>query len=283
MTKLNKRSAGSDLRNCKQKAIFTLIELLVVIAIIAILASMLLPALNKAREKAKAISCVSNMKTITLCTNMYSQDYDSYIVPAATGPRNSEGANAASWDDLLGMGYDGRKLTNSVGPANSVYYEWTKGSPGATELYRCPSDPILNLVGTNDCPRTYAVNGWYSGFSGWKKLNNVKNPSWIFALAERPALGPIPDGAGRINVLGRVRYDNWPHVLSWSDEHGYKQNFLSPNNFITGSNVAMGHHSGKKFNYGFLDGHVTPLEPNGEKDNAMCYWRSNNHWKTWEQ
>jgi len=70
----------------KRRNLFTLIELLVVIAIIAILAAMLLPALGKAREKARTISCVNNLKAMQLAMVMYGDDNDDYYPPEGVSP-----------------------------------------------------------------------------------------------------------------------------------------------------------------------------------------------------
>ena len=102
---------------------FTLIELLVVIAIIAILASMLLPALNKARDKAKQISCANNMKQFGVAHNLYSDNYDGWI-PCGYNP------GAIRWFEVYNQLLTGSTLSL-----------WNYSNAPKFKLFACPGEP----------------------------------------------------------------------------------------------------------------------------------------------
>lgn len=132
----------------QQKQNFTLIELLVVIGIIAILASMLLPALNQAREKAKTISCLNQLKQIGGALVLYSNDYDDMIPGYRMDSVNTGESNR--WVSVLNM--------------YTSYTPW---------LWVCPSSPQSNNGSALNYLRQYRKGNAPTFFSELRKVQGI--------------------------------------------------------------------------------------------------------------
>jgi prepilin-type processing-associated H-X9-DG protein/prepilin-type N-terminal cleavage/methylation domain-containing protein len=143
---------------------FTLVELLVVIGIIALLISILLPALSKARQQGTMIKCISNLRSLQTAVNFYANEHKQYVPAVNWGAQTTvNGQVYAGW--LYPCAYQASKPTPKLTVEqmqDGVLWPYLK----TAEVYRCPGhSPDLSL-GYTDSVTSYLMNG---AVNGWDK------------------------------------------------------------------------------------------------------------------
>jgi prepilin-type N-terminal cleavage/methylation domain-containing protein/prepilin-type processing-associated H-X9-DG protein len=224
---------------------FTLVELLVVISIIALLLAILMPSLSRARESAKKIRCLNNLKQIGLAVQLYAEDFDRYHIPNYI-------PYSRDWSTIV-MSYlsDG-----SITPGSRVYKDV---NPNSYDIVYCPTMRSLGYVG-NSSPVTgfytnYAVNfltflyetDRFGNFLGCFRITSAASPSRIGDVFD--TCGYIDGPPSRSVGVGygyHVTAGDTQQSVGWV--HGSKDRLLQRNG---------------KCNTLFLDGHAESLPDPG--------------------
>ena len=224
-------------------AAFTLIELLVVMAIVTILASLLLPALGRAKSKAHQIACLGNHRQLQICWQLYIDDNHDALPPNATttgGGREGFVATAATW--INGNAWTDTTTSNIE---HGVLFPYNQSA----SIYKCPADrSTVRDEGRISRKRSVSMNNYLNDNPDpkdptcWHLFSQIKNPSpasvFVFLDEHENSIENARFTMGRPGTwywidFPAVRHNNGCN-LSFADGHAERWRWLEPNTLRIG-------------------------------------------------